>query len=1537
MDDKRALLLKLLAAVQQQGSPTAPDTAADVDIAVIGLAGRYPSARTPDELWRNIADGRNCISEVPADRWDVDSHFHPEAKDGRSYSKWGGWLSDVDKFDPLLFQISPSDAEEMDPQERLFLETAWATVEDAGYRPRGLSDGNPVGVFAGVMNNDYELLAGESSAHGVHTHARSAHWSLANRVSYVLDLRGPSLTVDSACSASLTAIHLACESLRRGECRVAIAGGVNLILHPLHLGMLADRQMISRGDRCRSFGAGADGFVDGEGVGAVLLKPLPEAEADGDRIYAVLKGSALNAGGRTSGYTVPNPAAQAEVIGAALRRARIDPRTVTYVEAHGTGTPLGDPIEIAGLREAFRAGTGDAAEPGSCAIGSLKSNIGHLESAAGIAGLTKVLMQLRHGVLPPSLHSAELNPDIDLSGTPFRVQQEAAPWTRPVVRDADGRERELPRRAGISSFGGGGANAHLVVEEYRGSRAATPDGTGPELIVLSALSEERLRAHAGELADFLDRQPADAGSLDTCLRVAAEVLRVRPEDLDPDGELADHGCSAAELTALSERLGRDTTVPGTASLRQLAGGGPAISLADLAHTLRVGREQLDVRLAFPATGPDRVRDVLRAVASGTETGIELNDSSRTRRALGGDARDRLARALADGDLHTAARLWTEGAQAHWPDTGARRIGLPTYPFARKRYWIPLPAQAALPAPGAARAAGPEAAARPSATAPALPDGRELGYYQPVWCPEELTAPHPAPPETGRVAVLTAGEPDALAQALLRHHPGAALVRLDRDDPAAVLTAPVRHLYHLGGLRRPDDVAAGLRDGVLALFRTHGLGTRLTVVTSGAYDDNPHAAGILGLAQIVAAERPDLDVTCVDVADTEPSAALAAVLVEPPDPGGRAVLLRAGRRHVRRLVETPLPAPDRSPYRSGGTYLLVGGTGGIGRALSEELAQRYQANLVWVSRGPLGPEQRATEERVRAAGGRLVHLRADAADPAALRAALAEARQHFGALHGVFHAAMAFNASTLAELTEAELRTALAAKIDGSVALTDALGDEPLDFLAFFSSVGSFVSAAGNAAYVAASSFQDAYGRVLATRLPYPVRVVNWGYWGQVGSGAQPGLAQIFRRNGVEAFSVREGLDALERVLVHGPVQVMPIRADRQALEVLGHRASALAGRIARPAPAGPGAEAVLAGYDRLSALCESALLDVYRQMGAFTRPGERESVTGLADRLGIVPKYHRLHAALLNILAGAGHLAVRGDAVEVLAAGDRTPADTRERALDRIAADHPDIRATVELTRLFLRSYPQVLRGEVGATEIMFPNASMELVEDFYRGNPLTDAFNALVAETVAEYARRRVPALGAGERLRVVEFGAGTGATTDRVLPALAPWADRAEYVFTDISPQFLESAEERFGARHPFTRFRMLNLERPLADQGFTPGGTDVVVATNVVHATGDLRRTLRTARELLRPGGWLVLNELTSIRSSITVTGGVLEGWWAFTDPELRIKDAPLATPQTWQRLLIEEGFTDALVLDRGPALGQHVIIGAHTAPAAQAPAT
>jgi acyl transferase domain-containing protein len=367
------------------------------EIAIIGLAGRYPKANDVHAFWKVLKAGTDCVTEIPKERWDIDRFFDPDpekAAAGKMYGRWGAFLDEVDKFDSLFFNIPPIEAELVDPQERLFLETAWSVLEDAGYTRLDLTRtvrpdyAANVGVFVGVTSNDYATLARERRRGGAIP--TTLPWSIANRVSYLFNFNGPSIPVDTACSSSLTAVHLACEAIRRGECQQAIAGGVNLYLHPSRYVSLCLARMLSTDGKCRAFGQGGNGFVPGEGVGAVFLKPLSLALIDRDHIYGVIKGTAVNHGGRTNGYTVPNPKAQSELVKRALKQANIEPGTVTYLEAHGTGTALGDPIELAGLAAAFNETSQKPLTAGACALASVKTNIGHLESAAGIAGLTKV-------------------------------------------------------------------------------------------------------------------------------------------------------------------------------------------------------------------------------------------------------------------------------------------------------------------------------------------------------------------------------------------------------------------------------------------------------------------------------------------------------------------------------------------------------------------------------------------------------------------------------------------------------------------------------------------------------------------------------------------------------------------------------------------------------------------------------------------------------------------------------------------------------------------------------------------------------------------------------------------------------------------------------------------------------------------------------------------------------------------------------------------------------------------------------------------
>ncbi|ODA67387.1 Polyketide synthase PksL [Methyloligella halotolerans] len=407
-----------------------PHQIRDEDIAIIGLAGQYPGAETLEQFWEHLAEGHDLVTGLPP-RWPDAAWPKGTQDDDAIYARWGSFLDDFDKFDPLFFGISPRDAERMDPQERLFLQTAWHAVEDAGYTPETLSgkrgrDRRRVGVLAGVMYGEYQMYGAAHGDSPAVPLTNSSYASIANRVSYCLDLDGPSLAVDSMCSSSLTAIHLACDLIRSKSCDAAIAGGVNLSLHPYKYRTLCELGFAASDGKCRSFGEGGDGYVPGEGVGAVLLKPLQDALRDNDHVYAVIKGSDIGHGGRSSGYTVPNGEAQADVIARAFERAGDAGPRVSYIEAHGTGTSLGDPIEIRGLTRALKDKLPDGAR---CPIGSVKSNIGHLESAAGIAAVTKVLLQMKHGKIAPSIHSDVLNANIDFGKTPFDVQTALGDWT----------------------------------------------------------------------------------------------------------------------------------------------------------------------------------------------------------------------------------------------------------------------------------------------------------------------------------------------------------------------------------------------------------------------------------------------------------------------------------------------------------------------------------------------------------------------------------------------------------------------------------------------------------------------------------------------------------------------------------------------------------------------------------------------------------------------------------------------------------------------------------------------------------------------------------------------------------------------------------------------------------------------------------------------------------------------------------------------------------------------------------------------------
>ncbi|MCC5601565.1 type I polyketide synthase [Nostoc favosum] len=495
----------LLALQEMQAKLEANERAKTEPIAIIGLGCRFPGgSNDPESYWQMLRNGIDAITEVPADRWDIDAYYDPNPDaTGKMYVRNAGFLDQVDQFDPQFFGIAPREAVNMDPQQRLLLEVSWEALENAGLAQEGLV-GSPTGVFVGIMNLDYfQVAANDPSLADAHTATGSAFSVTSGRLSYTLGLQGPSMAIDTACSSSLVTVHIACQSLRTRECNLALAGGVNLILTPVVTINECRARMLAADGRCKTFDAAADGYARGEGCGIVVLKRLSDAIADGDNILALIRGSAVNQDGRSGGLTVPNGPSQQAVIRTALANAGVTPNQVSYVEAHGTGTSLGDPIEL----RALAAVLGQGRSPDQpLIVGSAKTNMGHLEAAAGVAGLIKLVLALQHQEIPPHLHLHNPNPYIPWAELPIKISTELTPWSSP----------NGSRIAGLSSFGFSGTNAHLVVEEAPTRQQKPKEVERPlHLLTLSAKTEGGLQELASKFYTTFKAYP-DLNLADVC-------------------------------------------------------------------------------------------------------------------------------------------------------------------------------------------------------------------------------------------------------------------------------------------------------------------------------------------------------------------------------------------------------------------------------------------------------------------------------------------------------------------------------------------------------------------------------------------------------------------------------------------------------------------------------------------------------------------------------------------------------------------------------------------------------------------------------------------------------------------------------------------------------------------------------------------------------------------------------------------------------------------------------------------------------------
>ena len=1057
-------------------APVAPDA-----IAVVGLAVRLPGAPDQRALWRVLRDGVDCVSEVPADRWDAALHYSPdpEARD-HTYGKWGGFLDSHDRFDARFFGISAREAALMDPQHRVFLETAWHALEDAGLTGGDALAGARCGAFVGLTGDEYrELLRLSGAAPDAYAMLGNSGSILAARLAYLLDLKGPALAVDTACSSSLVAVHLAAEAILRGEVDLAIAGGVSLYLSEWPFKQMSRAGMLSPTGRCRAFGAAADGIAPAEGAGAVVLKPLARALADRDQVYGVIRATGLNQDGRTNGITAPSAAAQAALIGEVLDRARIPVRTVTMLEAHGTGTRLGDPIEAAGLVAAFGARTPEA---GFCALGTIKSNVGHTTAAAGVAGLAKVLLSLRHRTIPPTLHAEAPNPLVRLDGSAFVVNTAARPWT-----PAPG----APRRAGLSAFGFSGTNAHAIVEEAPTMATAVPEGEAPpsgfRLVALSARDASALGRQASALADWLA-----AAEPPPALADIAYTLNLRRRHETPARAafvVPDTASLVDALRSFRERSSAPRAVGGVAPPRPAA-----------------------VHPASPAW-----RDWLQGVASAYEAGGEVAWSEL-------DEGEAVRVVALPGYSFARERHWfgePPGAPAE-PSTASAAVLAPS-----PRLFAPL----WVPAEPSRRSATPAAAGPMIAFVESAEDADRLlaagvpGPILPVRAGSvcDLSGPVPAirpdAPEDYRVLLSRAGEDGSPPRGAVHLWPlasarGSVEDALRRGPRSLFLTVQA-----LLGAVRPGEAP-------LSLIQAYALGNDAAAAVCGA-------SGGLVPSVSQATDGVRLSVLGLDAeAAQAPAVAVARALAE--EPGGDARLI-GGRWFVRRVAPVAASAGELGfpPLGPGAAVLVSGGLGGIGRALCLRLARRGAAALAVIGRAPLDAERRRALDALRAAGARAEYRSADVADAASLAEALQELRGAVGPFARVYHLAGTMGSAALPQKSAAEFDAVLRAKVAGTLALDAATASDPLDAFVLAGSLAATVGDAGQGDYSVANRFLEHFAEMreaerLGGRRAGRTCCVAWPLWTEGGLRPEPGAAALLARlSGLEALPTEAGLASLD--------------------------------------------------------------------------------------------------------------------------------------------------------------------------------------------------------------------------------------------------------------------------------------------------------------------------------------------------------------------------------------------------------------------------
>ncbi len=1522
-------------------------------VALVGIGCRLPGhSNSPEELWQFLCRGGDAISEIPDERFDVQRFYDPDpSRPGRLYVKRAGIADNVGRFDASFFGISQREAAQMDPQQRMLLEVAWEALEDAGIPAERIA-GTRAGVYVGISSHDFaSRLARDVNRNRIESHTLTGTASsiAANRLSYAFDLRGPSMAIDTACSSSLTAVYLACRSLSAGECELALAGGVNLFLAPETAISMAKASMLSPDGRSRAFDARADGYVRGEGAGVVVLKPLEAALRDRDRIYAIVRGSAVNQDGRTLGLTVPSANAQACMIREALREADVSPAEVQYVEAHGTGTPIGDPIEAAAIGEVF----GERDADSTCIIGSVKTNIGHLEAAAGIAGLIKASLALKHGVIPPSLNFETWNPAIPFDRLRLRVATELQPWPTAAGR----------RMAAVNSFGVGGANAHVLLEGPPPARDAGRGCEGPHVLLLSAKTVEARSQAVGCYATFLRNREAPLS--DICY--SAAVRRTHHQH-----RMAVVGGTAEELANRLEAGATDV----------IAGSAPHGSVPKLAFV-------------YSGMGLQRAgmgRELLRSEPVFREV-LETCDALLQRWAGWS-----LLHAFEDDD------------EARASEPAVAQVTNFALQAALTNLWS---AWGVVPDAVIGHSVG-EVAAAYAAGALSLEDGLRLAYHRGRLAQRlhgtgsMLVAAMSAAQAT---ALLSGRDSHAVLAAV--NSPTSVTLSGDAEllsEIAAGLEqqqvfarfVPVNVPYHGPAL---DPFREELLDSLRTLAPQR-LSIPMVSTASGEWVNGvPLEAGhwwneLRNPVQFARA----LDLLIEDrvelFLEVGPHFSLKAPISEclahrsrqgtvlsslRRGEDDRASMLRAAANlHVR---GRPVAWSEVFPRRGSCTVLPLYpwqrellGTGWVGDDSACQAAGTESGHpLLGVRIHSARPcwQVNLAEDRYGYLDGHLVQDAAVVPAAAYVEASL--------------EAAAALWPDTGGHIEQIEFRTMLVLPA-GRASWMQWTCDTDGAFEIFSAPHTDASWTAHAAGRLRRRSPSECAGGVelsaIRARCTEEIPLSDWYEW-----YARRGLHYRGPFRGVEAVWRGRG-EALARISVSEDAtgyRIHPCLLDA-AFQVLGAavpaRVDGAGGSTLLPASAsvvrwyGPSSvvlwahstlrksqdnafegdirlldddgrivavverlRCLLIGEQRISADGDSLLYRVRwqthmversrhlespaRVIGPAAEAAERNAAaTSLAaytpqveallnklaaafilaarrrlceaagldvdeeiapQRLGVDPRYHRLFHRLMEI-------------AEAFPSGS-TDAEGCRRMAASLREAHPGVRCMVDLLSTCGESLDAVLTGKLEAPELLFSPDSVELLSDFYCKGPVTSYYSQSLAEVVEEIARTHVGTA----KLRILELGAGTGGTTAFVLSRLEKVP--ADYVFTDISPFFLTRARECFGNR-PHLHFAVLDIETGRSE-GLPHAEFDVIVAADMLHTARNVAGAIRNVRRWLAPGGLLVLIEPIRITAWMDVVFGPFPGWWRPGEQPGRLVHSCLSSHQ-WTEVLASEDLDEIAVL-------------------------